>query len=136
MDGLSARVSPTTRNGMAGIRSARRASETQAVTPERAARLYKLLRLLASGPQKRDTLTKRLKLDVRGFYRDLDLLHRTGITITLAEQHYSLEKAFNDAGDHLPFPDPRLTVGEARLLAKGKTKAHRKLQVQLKRIVK
>ena len=121
---------------MAGTGSARRAPETQAVTPDRAARLYKLLRLLTSGPQKRESLTKRLKLDVRGFYRDLDLLHRAGISIILASQHYSLEKAANGAGDLLPFPDPRLTLGEARQLAKGKSKAHRKLQQQLKRIVK
>jgi hypothetical protein len=121
---------------MASKRSAARGPETQAVTADRAARLYKLLRLLAVGPQKRDTLTKRLKLDVRGFYRDLDLLHRAGIAVTLSQQRYTLEDDADDAIARLPFPDPRLTLGEVKLLAKGKTKAHRKLQEQMSRIVK
>ena len=121
---------------MASKRSAMRGPETQAVTADRAARLYKLIRLLASGPKKRDALTKSLKLDVRGFYRDLDLLHRAGISITLAQQRYSLDGDRDAAVSRLPFPDPRLTLGEARQLAKGKTRAHLKLQEQLRRIVK
>jgi hypothetical protein len=121
---------------MASKRSAARRPETQAVTADRAARLYKLLRLLAIGPKKRDVLTKKLKLDVRGFYRDLDLLHRAGIAVALAQQRYTLEDDADDAIALLPFPDPRLTLGEARQLAKGRTKAHRKLQEQMGRIVK
>jgi hypothetical protein len=121
---------------MASKRSAARGPETQAVTADRAARLYKLIRHLASGAKKRDTLTRSLKLDVRGFYRDLDLLHRAGISITLAQQRYTLDDDSNEAISRLPFPDPRLTLGEASQLAKGKTKAHLKLQEQLRRIVK
>jgi len=121
---------------MASKRSAARPAETQAVTADRAARLYKLIRLLSSGPKKRDALTKKLKLDVRGFYRDLDLLHRAGISITLANQRYTLDDAREVAVARLPFPDPRLTLGEAWLLAKGKSRAHLRLQEQVGRIVK
>jgi hypothetical protein len=121
---------------MASKRSPFRGSETQAVTPDRASRLYKLLRLLASGPKKRDVLTKKLKLDVRGFYRDLELLHRAGIAVSLHQQRYTLDEDPDDAVDRLPFPDPHLNLGEARQLAKGKTNAHRRLQEQVGRIVK
>ena len=106
------------------------------MTAERAARLYRLLRLLAAGPQKRNALTKRLRLDVRGFYRDLELLDRAGIVVTLAKHRYSLKGDARDAIAHLPFPDPRFTLGEVQQLAKGKTKAHRKLQKQIAAIVK
>src|SRR6516162_9816958 len=112
---------------MAKKRSAASVPETQAVTADRAARLYKLLRLLAAGPQKRDTLTKRLRLDIRGFYRDLELLHRAGIAIRLAKGGYKLEEDADEAIARLPFPDPRLTLGEVEQLAKGKTRSHRKL---------
>jgi hypothetical protein len=121
---------------MASKRSAGVGLETQAVTADRAARLYKLLRLLAAGPQKRDTLTKRLRLDVRGFYRDLELLHRAGITIDLAKHRYTLEQDPDDAIARLPFPDPRLSLGEVQQLAKGRTRAHRKLQQLVGQIVK
>ncbi|HMF13970.1 MAG TPA: hypothetical protein VKE94_16745, partial [Gemmataceae bacterium] len=100
------------------------------------ARLYKLIRMLARSPQKRDTLTRRLRLDVRGFYRDLELLHRAGIAIDLAKHRYILEQDADEAIARLPFPDPRLTLGEVRQIAKGRTKAHRKLQGQIAQIVK
>jgi hypothetical protein len=121
---------------MAKKRSPRKAPETQAVTSDRAARLYKLLHLLAAGPQKRDALTRRLKLDVRGFYRDLEMLSKAGITVSLASHRYTLDDDPDDAIAHLPFPDPRLTLGEVQQLAKGKTKVHRKLQGQIAGIVK
>jgi len=121
---------------MASKRSASGGAESQAVTADRAARLYKLLRMLGRGPQKRDALTKRLRLDVRGFYRDLEMLHRAGISITLDNHRYTLEEDADEAVARLPFPDPHLTLGEVQLLARGRTKAHRKLQKQLAQIVK
>jgi hypothetical protein len=121
---------------MATKRGASGVSETQSVTADRAARLYKLLRLLAAGPQKRDTLIKRLRLDIRGFYRDLELLHRSGIAIELAKHRYTLEEEADEAIARLPFPDPRLTLGEVQQLAKGRTRVHRKLQQLVAQIVK
>ena len=47
-------------------------ASTVSLTSLRAARLYRLLTLLGTGPQTRGFLLRRLKLDVRGFYRDLE----------------------------------------------------------------
>jgi hypothetical protein len=110
--------------------------ETKAVTADRAARLYKLLRLLGAGPQKRANLTKRLRLDVRAFYRDLETLYAWGISVQLMNHRYVLEADVEDAISRLPFPDPRLTLGEVQQLAKGRSKAHRKLQRLIAQIVK
>ena len=53
--------------------------ESKPVTADRAARLYRLLQLLSRGPQPRATLIRRLRLNIRGFYRDLDLLRKAGV---------------------------------------------------------
>ena len=112
-------------------------SETsQAVTAERAARLFRLLTLLGAGPQARATLVRRLHLDIRGFYRDLVLLRSAKIDVPLKNQRYALEDPVKEAIARLPFPDPHLTLGEAKELAKGRSPAHRKLRSQLNRIVR
>ncbi len=104
------------------------------VTEERAARLYRLLHILAKSPQSRDALKKRLRLDVRGFYRDLELLRSVGITVPMQQGRYALDEEVEEAITRLPFPDLRLTLGEARQLASGRHLAHRKLREQLARI--
>ena len=48
--------------------------------------------------------------------------------MTLAEGQYALEGDADTAIDRLPFPDPHLTLGEARRLARGRSAAHRYLQ--------
>src|SRR5207247_731071 len=58
-------------------------SASKAVTAERAARLVRLLQLLGTGPQTRVALARRLRLDIRSFYRDLELLRGTGIPLVL-----------------------------------------------------
>ena len=55
------------------------------VTPERFLRLYRMVRLLVAGSQTRETIARRLRLDVRGFYRDLDLLRSSGVAVTWKE---------------------------------------------------
>lgn len=107
---------------------------TKMVTAERAARLYRLLKLLGEKPQTRDALRKRLRLDVRGFYRDLELLRSSGIDLPLIARRYVLQEPVADVIARLPFPDPRLTLGEAVQLAKGRTRAHRKLKEQIAEI--
>jgi predicted DNA-binding transcriptional regulator YafY len=74
---------------------------------------------------------QRLHLDVRGFYRDLELLRDSGITIDLEGRRYRLLEKTATAIARLPFPDPRLTLGEAIQLARGRSQAHRKLQRQI-----
>jgi len=100
-----------------------------ALTAQRAARLYKLLTLLGEGPQTRRLLLNRLKLDVRGFYRDLETLR--GFTIEVApgfDTRYTLAGSVDDALARLPFPDPGLNVRDALQLSNGTSPAHRRLR--------
>lgn len=106
------------------------------VTPERATRLVRLLNLLGTGPQSRATLLRRLRLNIRGFYRDLEVLRSVSIEIELAKGKYQLKEEAALAIERLPFPDPGLNLGEARQLAKGRTRAHRKLRDLLEQIEK
>jgi hypothetical protein len=111
-------------------------ARSKTVTSDRAARLYRLLTVLSERPQTREGLRRRLRLDVRGFYRDLELLREAGIELTVVDRHYVLPDDVEALIARLPFPDPRLTLGEAIQLAKGRTRAHRKLNEQVAMIVK
>jgi predicted DNA-binding transcriptional regulator YafY len=107
----------------------------RSVSAERAERLYRLLQLLGTGPQTRARVTRRLRLDVRSFYRDLELLRAAGIAVPLRDRRYTLQESVAAATSRLPFPDPHLTLGEALQLAKGRTAAHRKLKEQIALII-
>jgi hypothetical protein len=111
------------------------ASAAEAITAKRAARLYRLLKILGDRPQTRDVLTRRLRLNVRGFYRDLELLRSSGITLVLQDRRYALKEDLDDAVARLPLPDPHLSLGEAMQLAKGRSSAHKKLQEQITAII-
>lgn len=113
-----------------------KSERSTAVTTERASRLYRLVKMLGSGPQTREVLTKRLRLNVRGFYRDLDLLRQYGLTLPMKDRRYTLEEDVEAALARLPLPDPQLTLGEAILLAKGRSHAHLKLKSQIAKIVR
>jgi transcriptional regulator GlxA family with amidase domain len=110
------------------------AAERSGVTPERFARLVQMVHLLADKPLTREVLTRRLKIDIRGFYRDLGLVRTVGVGVELVDSRYHLVNRLEEALGMLPFPDPLLTLSEARLLAKGRTAAHKKLREQLERI--
>ena len=109
-------------------------STPRTVTADRAARLYRLLRSLATGAKSRAVLRRSLHLDVRGFYRDLELLRESSISITYSRGRYRLDQTLRQATAQLPFPDPALTLGEAVRLAAGQTAAHRKLRRLVKQI--
>lgn len=104
------------------------AAERPAVTAERFTRLFRLLHFLAAGPQTRSRITRQFKLDVRAFYRELELLRGAGIAVTLAAGRYALAEDVAEAASRLPFPDPHLTLGEATQLARGRGAAQRKLK--------
>ena len=111
-----------------------RPAEPSAVTAERFTRLYRLVQLLVAGASTRQTLARRLKLDVRGFYRDLELLRASGIELAVVNGRYVLQEPVAGVLSRLPFPDPRLTLGETRVLAKGRSAVHRKLAELLRRL--
>jgi hypothetical protein len=93
-----------------------------------------MLHFLGSAPRTREWLTGKLELDVRGFYRDLEFLRSAGITISLGDAGYHLGGTVAEAVAGLPFPDPHLTLGEVRQLARGRSRAHRRLQEQIDRM--
>ena len=109
--------------------------ERAGVTAERFTRLYRLVRFLAGGPRPRDKVMRHLRLDVRGFYRDLEFLRAAGITVELVEGRYCLADAVEDSLLRLPFPDPHLTLGEAQQLAKGRSRAHQRLRDELANVL-
>jgi hypothetical protein len=106
------------------------------LTAQRAARFYRLLTLLGDGPQTRQQLLRRLKIDVRGFYRDLETLKQLGIEVSTGDDNrYSLLGDLDDAMARLPFPDPGLNFRDVQQLAKGDTAAHRKLKQRINSIL-
>jgi hypothetical protein len=111
-------------------------SQPETVTPERAARLLRLVMLVQAKPQTRSFLCRQLHEDVRSFYRDLDLLRSWGISLPLHDRRYELRMRTEAVYRRVPFPDPHLSLAEAIELAKGRTPAHRKLKKLLDRIVK
>lgn len=108
----------------------------KAVSLERASRLYQLVQLLVSGPKSRAALLQRLHIDIRTFYRDLEVLRECRMLVRLDDKKYTIKETVKQAVERLPFPDPNLTVGEAVQLAKGRGPVHRKLAKLLKQIVR
>ncbi len=102
------------------------------LTGQRTTRLFRLLTLLGDGSRSRQQILRKLKVDVRGFYRDLEVLRGLGIEVHTGENnHYSLHLDLEDALARLPFPDPDLTFRDVQQLAKGDTAAHRKLKQRI-----
>jgi hypothetical protein len=106
-----------------------------AVSLDRARRLIRLVQILGTGSQARAKLMRPLKLDVRGFYRDLQCLRAAGIAVTLQNGKYFLVGKQEDALSRVPFPDPGLSFGEAITLSKGKSGPHLKLKQMVKELV-
>lgn len=102
------------------------------LTGHRAARLFRLLTLLGEGPITRKQILRKLRIDVRGFYRDLEALRGFGVEVCFGDDNrYGLAIDLNEALARLPFPDPGLNFREVQQLVKGETPAHRKLKQQL-----
>lgn len=101
---------------------------TTAVTLERASRLARLLKLIAKTARPRDVLMAKLRLDVRGFYRDVKALRERGVLLSVDGDSYRLLEHLDDACGKLAAPDPMLTVADLRVLGKGHSDAHRKLR--------
>jgi hypothetical protein len=120
----------------APVAAAATAAARPAVTAERFSRLYRLVRFLGEGPKTRGQLTAHAGLDVRGFYRDLEVLDAFGIEVSLSEGQYVLTGGADAAVARLPFPDPHLTLGEMAQLARGRTAVHRRLLERIDELTK
>jgi hypothetical protein len=101
------------------------------VTAQRAGRLCRLITLLGSGSHSRDVVLRKLKIDLRGFYRDLELLRSRGVMVTVEGTKYALDGDIDTALSKLPVPDPMLNVRDALVLARGNTDAHRRFRRRL-----
>lgn len=98
------------------------------ISTDRAGRLYRLLRLLSGGPTARPALLKRLRVGMRTFYRDVDLLRECGVEIETGNGGYALRESLEQALDRIPFPNPELTFGDVLVLMKGRSTSHQKLR--------
>ena len=95
------------------------------LTPERATRLYQFLSLLESGPKTRPQLEKKLKIGLRTFYRDLEVLRAMDIDVATQNKKHVLND--RDWKSKLRVPDPCLSFAEAEALASGKSAANKKI---------
>jgi predicted DNA-binding transcriptional regulator YafY len=105
-----------------------RSESRQRITEERASRLYHMIVEMDAGPQQRTGLMRRLKVGVRTFFRDLDLLRECGIDVEASENGYILNMTEDEALSRLPFPDPELSFGDIVQLMRGRSQVHRRLK--------
>jgi predicted DNA-binding transcriptional regulator YafY len=105
------------------------------VTLARAARLHRLVTMLAQGPLAREALLSRLQIGLRTFYRELELLKRCGVKIRLVKKQYTMISTAQEAEGRLPFPDPQLSFAEMAELARGPGEAARRLAKMLEAVV-
>jgi hypothetical protein len=105
------------------------------ITLDRSRRLCRLVNMLGQQPATRETLSRRLGVETRGFYRDLGLVREAGVPVTLEGGRYGLGEPVPDALRRLPFPDPLVSLGEARLLAQGSSPAHVKLRNLIDQVI-
>ena len=114
----------------------RRKALAVSLTGARAARLFRLLAILGDGPASRQRILRKLRVDVRGFYRDLETLRELGVDVLSGDDNrFALAVDLDDALALLPFPDPGLNFRDVQLLARGETVAHRKLRRRLNSVL-
>ena len=105
------------------------------ITLGRAARLHRLVSILAQSPLSREALLARLDIGLRTFYRELELVKRCGVKIRLIKKAYVLQSTAQEAEGRLPFPDPQLSFAEMAELARGTGEAARRLAEMLDSVV-
>ncbi len=88
------------------------------ITLPRAARLHRMVTLLAQSPRGRNEILTTLRVGLRTFYRELVLLKRCGVKVRHQAKLYHLMHTANEAEGRLPFPDPQLSFAEMAELAR------------------
>lgn len=104
------------------------------IAVHRAARLYRLVLLVGEKAKPRDLLLKKLKLDLRGFYRDVEFLRELEIDIAAKDGTYVLSTGLDEALGRLPFPDPGFSIRDAIHLLNGSSAAKKKLKKKLEAV--
>src|SRR4051794_18378876 len=105
------------------------------ITLGRAARLHRLVTVLAASPQTREAVLNELRIGLRTFYRELELLKRCGVKVQQKEKAYRLLSTAEQAEGRLPFPDPQLSFAEMAELARCPGDAGRRLSEMLSSVI-
>ena len=105
------------------------------LTPDRANRLCKMLLALGHGPQAKDTLVKKLKVEERGFFRDLRLIRQLGINVASNGRGYVLAVSLDDAFQKLAVPDLKISLRDALELSHGHSPAQRRVRRKLESLI-
>jgi predicted DNA-binding transcriptional regulator YafY len=102
---------------------------------QRAARLHRLVRFLAEAPRHRSAILSELRIGLRTFYRELELLKRCGVKVRFRSKLYVLSATVEQAEGQLPFPDPQLSFAEMAELAQCDCPAGRRLAALLADVI-
>jgi hypothetical protein len=102
---------------------------------QRAARLHRLVRFLAEAPRNRAAILSELRIGLRTFYRELELLKRCGVKVRFRTKVYTLSATVEQAEGRLPFPDPQLSFAEMAELAQCDCPAGRRLAALLAEVI-
>ncbi len=105
------------------------------ITLQRAARLHRLVRFLAENPRARNAILSELRIGLRTFYRELELLNRCGVKIRHKNKLYLLLPTAKEAEGRLPFPDPQLSFAEMAELSACECAAGRRLAALLAAVI-
>ncbi len=97
------------------------------ITLQRAARLHRLVEFLAEIPRNRIAILSELRIGLRTFYRELELLKRCGVKVRYKTKFYLLLATPEQAEGRLPFPDPQLSFAEMAELARCDCPAGKRL---------
>lgn len=105
------------------------------ITLGRAARLHRLVMFLARQPRPRDAILAELRIGLRTFYRELELLQRCGVKVRHKDKAYNLLPTAEQAEGRLPFPDPQLSFAEMAELSRLPGEAARRLAKMLDSVI-
>ena len=115
--------------------ASRRRRPSVHITLQRAARLHRLVRFLAEAPRNRAAILSELRIGLRTFYRELELLKRCGVKVRFRTKLYTLSATVEQAEGRLPFPDPQLSFAEMAELAQCDCPAGRRLAALLAEVI-
>ena len=105
------------------------------ITLQRAARLHHLVSVLASSARSRAEVLSDLRIGLRTFYRELELLKKCGVKVRHKAKLYHLLATAVEAEGRLPFPDPQLSFAEMAELARCDCAAGRRLAELLASVI-
>lgn len=105
------------------------------ITLGRAARLHRLVMFLAATPRTRDAVLGDLRIGLRTFYRELELLKRCGVKVQQKDKAYRLVATAEQAEGLLPFPDPQLSFAEMAELSLCPGEAGKRLAEMLASVI-